>query len=310
MLGAPMRGSKIGYALAPHTSGHGYHAGQMAMQISTEAVNAFLSLVRVQEDRFSKQIHDEVQNLERQASINQALANSRTALVIQERCINLLSVRLQAIWGDLVRATSAHGIELTTDRITAFFEAFAGPARDAASITRQIFGNSAVFRSGLNDLRPRCLGNIDQFLAAEIQRIKAEAVVVAAKNSRPDTTRAPTISVQGHGNVIVAGDGNWVHTATRFEGQSAQSLCEVLQFVLGQLERAPPIEAFDVDELKQIVQESIREAQQTKPNTLKLKGVLRTITDAVKLVPAMKEAYDTIVDFSSRFDWRLLVPSS
>lgn len=280
------------------------------MQISTEAVNAFLNLVRVQEDRFFRQLHDEVQRLERQASVHQALANSRTVLLIQERCTNLLSTRLHAIWGDLVRAADAHGIELTTDRIKSFFEAFAGPAREAASAVQRVFGNSAVFRSGLNDLRPRCLANIDEFLAAEIEGIKAEAAVVAAKNGRPGASRSPTISVQGDGNVVVTGDSNWVSNTTRFEGKSAQSLCAMLQFVLEQLERAPPIEAFDVDELKQLVQESIREAQQHKPNTLKLKGVLRTITDAVKLVPAMKEAYDTIVDFSAGFDWRLLVPSS
>lgn len=280
------------------------------MQISTEALNAFLSLVRVQKDRFFKQIHDEVQQLERQAAAHQALANSRTALIIYERCTGLLGARLQAIWDDLVRATSAHGIELTTDRVTAFFEAFAIPARDAASATCGVFGNSAVFRSGLGDIKPRLLGNMNEFLAAEIERIKAEAAIVAARNSRPNTSKPSTISVQGDGNVIVAGDSNWVNAATRFEGKSAQSLSEVLQFVLEQLDRAPPIEVFDADELKQIIQDSIREAQQTKPNTLKLKGVLRTITDAVKLVPAMKDAYDTIVDFSSRFDWRLLVPSS
>lgn len=284
--------------------------GAMAMQISTEAVNAFLSLVRVQEDKFFKQVHDEVQQLERQASAQQALAHSRTVLLIQERCTSLLGVRLQAIWDDLVRAAGAYGVELTTNRVTAFFEAFAVPARDAAAATSRVFGNSAVFRSGLADLRPQCLDNIREFLSAEIERIKAEAAIMAAKNSRPITNKSASISVHGDGNVIVSGDNNWVNATARFEGQSAQSLSEVLQFVMEQLERAPEIQVFDSDELKQIVKEAIHEAQQPKPNTLKLKGVLRTVTDAVKLVPAMKEAYDVIVDFSSRFDWRLLVPSS
>lgn len=284
--------------------------GVVTMMISTEAANDFLNLVRAHQDRFAKQVHDEVRKLERQAAAASALGNSRTAIAIQEACVSLMESRLQIIWENLLQASSAHGIVLKKDNVPAFFETFASPASETLHCVLTTFGNSAVFRSGLNDLRAPCSEAVREHHASEIGRLRAEASVLAARNALPEPARQAAITVTGSNNVINTGDRNWIAHSSRVDTGAAEALTAVLQGVLAELDKAPVIEAFDREELREIIRDSIREAQRAKPNGLKLKSSLRTIAEAVKLVPAMKDAYDTIAGFISGFDWKWLLPGN
>ncbi|MFH1555664.1 MAG: hypothetical protein ABII76_12500 [Pseudomonadota bacterium] len=268
----------------------------MIDKFPVEMRNTFHDLVSVDYASLDKQLCSQVQAIERQAAATGSLASGKTILLVCKAGVDSLVARCSMAVTQLFKTMNAYAIKIDRDTGSLFLSELGSQAANSAISVRAVVESCAVFRSGLTDNAKRAgMDIIDKALQHEVARMKAEMklLIAASENVKP-LSASPPININGDGNVVNVGDGNYVNALTQIDTVAAKSLTEALRVTVEQLVALPVDAPIDVAEIKEIVEDTISELQKQKPNKMKVATAIKSIAEIIKFVPALKGAYDII----------------
>lgn len=265
--------------------------------LPTTMLNTFYDLFRVEAKSLDAQLHGAIQAIDRKAAAAGMLLSGNTIILVCEAGATSLSVRCRMAWSLLFKSMAAYDIEVNGETVSLFLSQLGSQSANAAISVKSIVRTSAVFRRLKPDGAALKAGIaiIDQALDHEVAKMKAEAALLVAATSRAKVaTPQPTITITGDGNVFVMGDSNQVNASLQIDTQTSAALLEALKLTLEALSTVRAVDGRNVQEIEELVADTIKTIDAPRPNGLKIKASIKAIAETIKFIPALRPAYDTI----------------